>query len=48
MMYIDDAIKGTLMLMEAPSEKLSIRSSYNLNATSFSPTELTDEIKKKF
>jgi len=46
MMYIDDAIKGTLMLMEAPSEKLSIRSSYNLNATSFSPAELTDEIKK--
>ena len=46
MMYIDDAVKGTLMLMEAPSEKLSIRSSYNLNATSFSPAELTAEIKK--
>ena len=46
MMYIDDAVKGTLMLMEAPSEKVSIRSSYNLNATSFSPAELTAEIKK--
>nr|AOE07997.1 NAD-dependent epimerase [uncultured bacterium]CBL88152.1 L-threonine dehydrogenase [uncultured Cytophagia bacterium] len=46
MMYIDDAVKGTLMLMEAPSENVSIRSSYNLNATSFSPAELTAEIKK--
>ncbi|MAJ50905.1 MAG: NAD-dependent epimerase [Flammeovirgaceae bacterium] len=46
MMYIDDAVKGALMLMEAPSQKLSIRTSYNLNATSFSPAELTAEIKK--
>ena len=47
MMYIDDAVKGTLMLMEAPSQKLTIRTSYNLNATSFSPAELTAEIKKQ-
>ena len=46
MMYIDDAVRGTLMLMEASSQKLSIRTSYNLNATSFSPAELTAEIKK--
>lgn len=46
MMYIDDAVKGTLMLMETPSQKLTIRTSYNLNATSFSPAELTAEIKK--
>ena len=46
MMYIDDAVKGALMLMDAPSQKLSVRTSYNLNATSFSPAELTAEIKK--
>ena len=45
-MSIDVAVKETLVLMEAPTEKLSIRSSYNLNLTSFSPGELTAEIKK--
>ena len=44
-MSIDVAVKETLILMEAPTEKLSIRSSYHLNLTSFSPGELTAEIK---
>ena len=45
-MSIDVAVKETSVLMEAPTEKLSIRSSYNSNLTSFSPGELTAEIKK--
>ncbi|MGY5850728.1 NAD-dependent epimerase/dehydratase family protein [Salegentibacter sp. F14] len=46
MMYMDDAIKATIDLMEAPSEKVKIRSSYNLSAISFTPEELANEIKK--
>ncbi|HIH20167.1 TPA: NAD-dependent epimerase/dehydratase family protein [Candidatus Micrarchaeota archaeon] len=46
MMYIDDAIKATLDLMDAPSEKLTIRMSYNLAAVTFTPKELADELKK--
>ncbi len=46
MMYMDDAVRATLDLMDAPSEKLSIRTSYNLAAISFSATELADEINK--
>jgi len=40
MMYMPDAIKATLALMQAPKEKLRIRSSYNLAALSFTPEEL--------
>ncbi len=46
MMYIDDAIDATLQIMEAESASISIRSSYNLTAMSFSPKEISDEIKK--
>lgn len=46
MMYMDDAIKATLDLMEAPKEKVSIRSSYNISAMSFCPSEIEHEIKK--
>lgn len=46
MMYMDDAIKGTIALMEAPSEKISVRTSYNFAAISFTPAELVAEIKK--
>ncbi len=48
MMYIDDAIRGTLQLMEADSEDIRIRTSYNFGAMSFSPVELVAEIKKYF
>jgi nucleoside-diphosphate-sugar epimerase len=47
MMHIDDAIRGTLELMDAPSEKIKIRSSYNLAAISFKPTDLEKEILKE-
>src|SRR5580698_6855253 len=46
MMYMDDAIRATITLMDAPSEKLTIRSSYNLAGISFTPAQLADEIKK--
>ena len=40
MMYMDDAIQATLQLMEAPKEKIQIRTSYNLSGMSFSPKEI--------
>jgi nucleoside-diphosphate-sugar epimerase len=46
MMYMDDAIRATLTLMEAPAEKLTIRSSYNLAGISFTPAQLAGEIQK--
>src|SRR5579859_424659 len=46
MMFIDDAIKGTLQLMNAPAEKVSIRTSYNFGAINFTPAELVKEIQK--
>ncbi|MDP3313624.1 NAD-dependent epimerase/dehydratase family protein [Lutibacter sp.] len=46
MMYIDDAINATINIMDAPSETIKIRSSYNLAAMSFTPEELFNEIKK--
>lgn len=46
MMYMDDAIKGTVDLMEAPSENITIRTSYNFAAVSFTPEELAAEIQK--
>ena len=46
MMYMPDAIKATLELMEAPEEKIRIRTSYNISGMSFSPKEIAAEIKK--
>lgn len=46
MMYMPDAIRGTIELMEAPAEKVSIRTSYNLSSMSFSPKEIAASIKK--
>ena len=47
MMYMPDAIRATIELMEAPKEKISIRTSYNISAMSFSPAEIAAEIKKE-
>jgi nucleoside-diphosphate-sugar epimerase len=44
MMYIDDAIKGTLQLMDAPVEKITVRTAYNFASLSFSPAEIAHEI----
>ena len=47
MMFMDDAIKATIDLMDAPTEKVKIRSSYNLGGISFTPKELAEEIRKE-
>ncbi|MCB0700283.1 MAG: NAD-dependent epimerase/dehydratase family protein [Chitinophagales bacterium] len=46
MMYMDDAIRGTIELMEAPAEQIKSRMSYNFAGMSFSPKELTEAIKQ--
>jgi len=47
MMYMPDAIRATVEIMDAPSEKIKIRGAYNLAGTSFSPKEIALEIGKK-
>ncbi len=46
MMYMEDALHATIMLMEAPPENITIRTGYNLAAVSFTPKEIATEIKK--
>ena len=46
MMYMDDAIRATIEIMQASSEQIKIRSSYNLSGISFTPKEIAAEIKK--
>lgn len=46
MMYMDDAIRATIEIMQAPEENIKIRSSYNLSGVSFTPKEIAAEIKK--
>src|SRR3982751_4480668 len=47
MMYMPDAIRATIELMEAPADKISIRTSYNISGMSFSPGQIGNEIKKQ-
>lgn len=47
MMYMDDAIRGTIELMEAPEEQIKSRMAYNFSAMSFSPKELEAAIQKQ-
>lgn len=46
MMYMADAIRATIELMEAPKENVKIRSSYNLSGCSFTPAQIAEKIKK--
>lgn len=46
MMFMDDAIKNTIKLMQADADKLSLRSGYNMAGISFDPKGLSAEIKK--
>lgn len=46
MMYMDDAIRATIDLMESPSEKVKVRSSYNLASMSFAPEHVAESIQK--
>ncbi|MDH5398903.1 MAG: NAD-dependent epimerase/dehydratase family protein [Cyclobacteriaceae bacterium] len=47
MMYIDDAVRGTMELMDQPAGQINVRSSYNMAAISFTPGELYHAIKEK-
>lgn len=46
MIYMDDVIRATIELMDAPSEKIKTRTSYNLASMSFTPEEIGNAIKK--
>jgi nucleoside-diphosphate-sugar epimerase len=46
MQFMDDAIRATIEVMEAPAEKITVRSGYNVAGISFSPKELTQQIQK--
>ncbi|MCX6210535.1 MAG: NAD-dependent epimerase/dehydratase family protein, partial [Bacteroidetes bacterium] len=46
MMYMPDAIKATIELMEAPASAISVRHSYNVAGISFSPKEIAAAIRK--
>ncbi len=46
MMFMDDAIRATIELMEAPAEQVKVRSSYNLSALSFTPKQIFESIQK--
>lgn len=47
MMYMRDAVKATIQLMSVPPEHLTIRTSYNISAISFSPEEIAKTIKER-
>ena len=47
MMFMDDAIDATINIMDAPADNVSIRSSYNLAAMSFTPKEIAESIKSE-
>lgn len=46
MMYMPDAVRGTIELMEAPAEKITVRSGYNFSGFSIAPKDVATEIKK--
>jgi len=48
MMFMNDAIRSTIELMQSDIENIKIRTSYNLTGMSFSPSEIYNEIKKSY
>lgn len=46
MMYMDDAIRATINLMDSPAEQIKVRSSYNLGSMSFAPEDMAASIQK--
>ncbi len=46
MMYMPDAVRATLEIMEAPEDAITVRTSYNIAAMSFTPAQLTEAIRK--
>lgn len=48
MIFMEDAIRATLELMDAPKENIKTRTSYNIAGSSFSPEEIATEIRKTY
>jgi nucleoside-diphosphate-sugar epimerase len=48
MIVVEDVVRATIQLMEAPKTQITVRSAYNLAGLSFTPQELYQEIKKYF
>ncbi len=48
MIFMGDAIRATIELMEAPKEAITMRTSYNIAGVSFSPSEVVAEIRKLY
>ncbi|MCK8522270.1 NAD-dependent epimerase/dehydratase family protein [Aquimarina sp. D1M17] len=48
MIFMEDAIRATIELMEAPKEDISLRTSYNIAGISFSPAQVVEEIRKLY
>jgi len=46
MMYMPDAIRATIMLMQAPAQNITIHTSYNIASFSFTPSEIAHEIRQ--
>jgi len=47
MMYMNDAVKATIELMQAPAENITVRTSYNISAISFTPEQIAASIQAK-
>ena len=48
MMYMEDAVRATIEIMEAKNDSINVRTSYNLSGVDFTPLELFNEIKKLY
>lgn len=46
MMFMDDAIRATLQIMESRADDIKVRSSYNLSGMSFTPNDIAEEISR--
>ena len=48
MMYMEDAVNATVQIMQADQNAIKTRTSYNLSGMSFTPKEISEEIKKHY
>ncbi len=48
MIFMEDAIRATLELMDVPKEDINMRTSYNIAGIRFSPAEVVAEIRKLY
>ena len=48
MVFMEDAVRATIELMQTPKEKIKTRTSYNLGSMSLNPSEIYEAIKKQY